>query len=127
MIGKRFSRRPSAFEGLDDGRRRRALRRQLILSRVGLDVLQLHLQLVDEPFLAFRARAVERAPQLLDLQPQPRDQRLGAEGGCLSVGQVGVSTRRAHFALLSRRPLGEDQRMRGGEIGRQRIKCIRHL
>ena len=55
-----------------------AFRRQLVLGRVGLGVLQLHLQLVEKPLLAFRAHAIERAPKLFDLQPQSRNQRLGA-------------------------------------------------
>jgi hypothetical protein len=32
--------------------------------------------LIDESLLALRARAIERAPQLFDLQTQPRDQRV---------------------------------------------------
>ena len=95
-----------------------SVRGQLVLGRVCLGVLHLHLQLVDEPLLAFRARAVERAPQLFDLQLQPRDQRLGAGGGRLSVGQIRISLRCARLALPSRCPLGEDQRMRRNEIGR---------
>ena len=122
MLGERLARRPPALEGFDDGRRRGAFRRQLVLGRVGLGVLQLHLQLVEEPLLAFRARAIERAPQLLDLQPQPRDQRLGARRRRVSMRQIGFSLRRARFAFKPRRPLGEDHRMRGGEVGGERIR-----
>jgi hypothetical protein len=69
MLGERLSRWPLALEGFDDLEgSRRALRRQFVLGRVGLGVLQLHLQLVEQPLLAFRARAIERAPKLLDLQ-----------------------------------------------------------
>ena len=64
----------------------------LAIGRVGLRILQLHLQLVYEPLLAFRACATECATQLFDLQPQPRDQR-----------------------------------MRGDEIGRERIERVRHV
>ena len=126
MLGERLSRRPFALEGFDDGRRRRALRRQLVLGRIRLGVLQLHLQLVDEPLLAFRAHAIERAPQLFDLQPQPRDQRLGARRGRVSMRKVGFRPRRARLALTPRRPLGEDQRMRGGEAGGERVRLVRH-
>ena len=40
-------------------------------------VLELQLQLIEKPRLALGARAVKLAPQLLDLQLQMRDQRLG--------------------------------------------------
>ena len=126
MVGEGFARRPLALEGFDDGRGRRALRRQLVLRRVGLGVLQLHLQLVDEPLLAFRARAIERAPQLFDLQPQPRDQRLGARRGRVSVGEVGFHPRRARLALAPRRPLGEDQPVSSGEVAGERFGHVGH-
>ena len=127
MLGKRLSRRPLAFEGFDCGRGRRAFRGQLVLGRVGLGVLQLHFQLIDESLLALRARAIERAPQLFDLQTQPRDQRLGAGGGCLRVNHIGRSACRTLFALKPRGPLGEDQRMGRGEIVRERIKRVWHI
>ena len=116
MLGERLARRPLALEGFDDGRGRGAFRRQLVLGRVDRDVLQLHLQLVDEPLSAFRARAIERAPQLFDLQPQPRDQCLGARRGRMSVRKVRFRLRRARFAVHPRRLLGEDKRVRRGEI-----------
>ena len=127
MLRERLSRRPLALEGFDGGRGRGSFRRQFILGRVGLGVLQLHFQLVDEPLLAFRAHAIERATQLFDLQPQPRDQRVGAGGGRLGVGQVGFRLRRACLARQPRRSFGEDQRMRGDEIGGERINRVRHL
>ena len=127
MLRERLSRRSLAFEGFDQGRGRRAFRGQLVLGRVGLGVLQLHFQLIEESLLALRARAIERAPQLFDLQTQPRDQRVGAGGGCLSVNQIGCSACRTLFALKPRGPLGEDQRMGRGEIARERIKRVWHI
>src|ERR1700722_4103259 len=79
MLWERLARRPPAFEGLDDGRGRRTLCRQFVFDRVGLNVLQLHLQLIEKPLLTFRAHAIKRAPQLFD-----GDQRLGAGPCCLS-------------------------------------------
>jgi hypothetical protein len=55
------SARPSGFKGFDNGRGRRLLRHEFLLGRVCLGVLQLRLQLVEKPFLAFRARATKRA------------------------------------------------------------------
>ena len=49
-------------------------------------------------FLAERAARMDseaRATQLFDLQPQPRNQRLGARCGRVSVGEVGFRPRRA--------------------------------
>ena len=51
---------------------------------------------------ASKARAIERAPELFDLQPQSPDQRVGAGGGCLSVNQIGCSACRACSSLSSR-------------------------
>ena len=108
MLWERLARRPVAFEALDDGRGRRTLRCQFALDRVGLDVLQLHLQLIEKPLLAFRAHAIKRAPQLFDLKLQPCDQRLGAGRCCLSVCQIGFSARCPRLAFHPRRALGED-------------------
>jgi hypothetical protein len=44
----------------------------------GLQLLELQLHLLEQPRLALAALAVELAPQLLDRQPQVRDQCLGA-------------------------------------------------
>jgi hypothetical protein len=127
IFRERLPDRPLALKGFDGGRGRSAFRRKFILGRVGLRILQLHLQLVDEPLLAFRARAIERATQLFDLQPQPRDQRIGAGCGRLRMGEIGFRLRRARLARKPRRPLGEDQRMRGDQIGGERIKRVRHI
>jgi len=61
MLRKRLAGRPTALKRLDDRRRRGILGRQLVLGRVGLGVLQLHFQLVEQALLAFRTHAVERA------------------------------------------------------------------
>jgi hypothetical protein len=126
MVGELLSNRPLALEGFDGGRGRGALRRQLVLDRVGLRVLQLHFQLVEQSLLAFRAHAVERATQLLDLQLQPRDRGDGAGGGRLGLDQIGFSLRRTRLARQPHRSFGEDQRMRGDEIGGERINRVGH-
>ena len=79
MVGEGLSRRPLALEGPDHRRRSRSLRRQFVLARVGLGILQLHFQLVEQSLLAFRAHAIERAAQLLDLQPEVSDQASAPE------------------------------------------------
>ena len=69
MIGERLARRPLALERLDGLRpRRRLLGRQLILRRRRLQLLELKLHLLQQPRLVLRARAVELAAQLLDLE-----------------------------------------------------------
>ena len=45
---------------------RRSFRRKLVFGRGRLELFQLEFHLIEQPRLAFRARAVERAPQLLD-------------------------------------------------------------
>ena len=122
MLRERLSRRPPALEGFDDCRRRGAFRLQLVLGGVRLGVRQLHLQLVEKPLLTFRAHAIERAPKLFDLQSEPRNQRVGARRRRTSMRQIGFSPRRARFALKPRGPFGEDHRVRGGEVGGERIR-----
>jgi len=48
---------------------------ELIFGRVGLCLLELKLQLVEQPRRALGARSVNRAPQLFDLKIEMRDQR----------------------------------------------------
>jgi len=112
MLGKRLSRRPPALERLDHGRGRRSLRRQFVLVRVRLGVLQLHFQLIQKPSLALRAHAIERATQFLDLQPEARDQSVGP--GSDRSAMIAV-----RLALQPSCPFGDDHRVRGDEIGRQ--------
>ena len=52
------------------------LGRQFVLGWRRLQLLELKLHLFEQPRLALGAAAVEVAPELLDLQLQPRDQRL---------------------------------------------------
>jgi hypothetical protein len=63
--GRRRDRRPERLGG------------EIVLGRVGLELLELQLQLVEQPRLALGPRPVEGAPQLLDLDPERRDHRLG--------------------------------------------------
>ena len=117
MRGERLSRRPPALEGRDYARRRCALRRQFVLGRGGFGVLQLQFQLFEQTLLALRAHAVERALQLLDLKLEMGDQRVGL--GSAVAALVALGFRRQPCC-----PLGQDHRMRGGEIGRERFGVI---
>jgi len=78
VIREELARWPPALEGGDGGRAHRGFRGQLVFAGVTFQVLELHLQLVEQPCLALRARAVELATELLDLQLQPRYQRIRA-------------------------------------------------
>ena len=77
MLGERLARRPLAGE-----RRHRSWswprpsRRRARPRSPALQLLELQLQLIEQPRRAFRARAVELALQLRDLQLLVRDQRL---------------------------------------------------
>ena len=72
-----------------------------------LQLFQFELHLVDEPRRALRARAVELAPQLLDLQLEMRDQRRTA--------------RSVRLGAQPRSALGQDHGVRGGKVGGQRL------
>ena len=105
-------------------RRRGLLGRQLVLGRRRLELLELKLHLLEQPRLALRARAVELAPQLLDLELQMGDQRFAARQIRLRIGRFGRASPRARpRASQACRALGEDHRMRGGKIGGERFRC----
>ena len=53
-------------------------------------------------------------------------QRIGARGGRVSVRKIGFGAGCARFTFPARRPFSENQRMRGGEIGRERIERVGH-
>ena len=124
MRGERFARRPLALEGFALNQPRRSLRRQFVLGRGGLGVLQLKLQLVEQALLAFGAHAVERAPQLFDLEFQIDDQRIGAGGGAAALIPLSFRSLSAGLALPTRCAFGPAnathspwyRRMRGGEV-----------
>ena len=109
MLRERLSRRPLAFEGFDGGRGCGAFRRKFVLARIRLRVLQLHLQLVEEPFLALRAHPIERATQLLELQPQQCDQRSALDAvawawvrsACACAARASLESRAARSARIS--------------------------
>ena len=90
---------------------------ELILGRGRLELLQLQFQLIEQPRRAFRARSIERPSQLLDLELQMGDQRLGARQLRLRIRCFGE----LRFRDQARRTLGDNHRMRGGEIGRKRF------
>jgi hypothetical protein len=78
MFGEGLARRAPALEGPHRGLRLRrgALGGELVLGG-GLELLQLQLELVEQPRLALGGRAVEGTPELLDLELLRGDQRLG--------------------------------------------------
>jgi len=45
----------------------------------------------------------------------------------MSVRQIGFNPHRPRFAFPARRAFSEDQRMRGGEIGGERIRRLCHV
>ena len=80
MLGEGLARRAAALEGAHRRLRlrRRLLGGELVLGGGGLELLELQLELVEQPRLALGPRAVEGALELLDLELQRGDHRLGA-------------------------------------------------
>lgn len=114
MLGERLARGAPALERLHRRGMRRSLGDELILGGVGLQIFELHLHLLEQLGLALRTAAIEFAPELLDLQLQPRDQRL----------RPGIDRRRTGgkgLGLDACGSLREDHRMRGCEVGRERF------
>jgi hypothetical protein len=92
----------------------RPLDSEFVLGGVGFQIFELQLHLLEQLCLALRAAAIKLAPKLLDLQPQPRNQRLGP----------GADRRRAggkRFGLDARGTLRQDHGVRGGKVGRERF------
>ena len=87
MLGERLARRALAGEGRNlGGPGRRTLGGELILGGRGFQLLELQLELVEQPGAALGALAEAIAPELLDLQLEMGDQRLvvgglGPQGG----------------------------------------------
>jgi len=119
VLGERLARRPTALVRCHQRIPARLRCGFLVFGGPRLQVLQLQLQLVEQPRLVLRARAVQLTPQLLDRQLQVRDQSLA--GGVDGLGIGGV-----RFGRHPRGALGEDHRVRGGEVGGERCGCGHH-
>ena len=124
MIRKRLAARPLALERFDRGGARRLFGGKFVFRRVRLRFLELKLQLVEKPRRAFRARPINRAPQLLDFELEKRDQRAVIGGDGPRVGKFGANHRGIRLLRRDFRPR-HDQRSfqrfevvwKGGKIG----------
>ena len=63
----------------------------LILAGLSLELLKLKLQLIEEPRLAFIARPEDLPLELLDGEPQMRDQRLRTGRLGMLLGKLGIA------------------------------------
>lgn len=89
------------------------LGRELVLAGVGLKILELQLQLLEQAATALGAGAVLLAPELGDLQLEVRDHRLGRAlprrgGGQPRLGVIGPPDR------------GDEQRLERADVVRKR-------
>lgn len=119
MIRERLACWTLTLEGREVGRPRRGFRGQLVLGGGGLQVLELHLQLIEEARLALRAHAVELAPELLDLELQPCDQHVRAAVGCALSGD-------GRLGFQPRATLRQDHGVGRGKVARKGIHLGRH-
>ena len=91
VIGKRLPDRLLALECGNGCRLRRGgLGSQLVLGRVGFEILKLELELCEQPLGAFGASAILLASQLGVLQLEMRDYRFGGARQSAGVGQLGL-------------------------------------
>ena len=65
---------------------------EIVFRRVGLRLLELKLQLVEQPRRALGARSINRAAQLLDLKIEMRNQRAPVSRRGSSAGQFGADS-----------------------------------
>lgn len=102
MLRKGFAPRPFAGERRDRLRPDcRSLRRQFVLGSRDLRVFQLQLHLLQQPCRAFRAAAIEFAPQLLDLSFKWAISACVPElSACARAAATSVSTRAARSTRI---------------------------
>jgi hypothetical protein len=119
MLGERLAGGTTARERAHGRRRPRCCLRggELVLARRGLELLQLKLELVEEPGLAFRLPAVEGAPELGDLELERSDHGFGAGQHRLRPGRLGDRARGLRLGRLG-------PRLGGGECRAQRIEIF---
>ncbi len=111
VLGERAPDRAGAGEACDlGGPGRGGLGRQLVLGRQGLELLQLQLHLAEQTDGALGARTEAVAVELLDLQPEVRDQRQVA--GLLRPGGGDIGERGQERCLERVDVIGQ-----GGRIG----------
>ena len=88
MFGQRLACGAAAFEGDDGHLRGCRLRLDIVISNVGLNVFELHLQLFNQSGMTFGAVAELLAPELCDLQSKVPDHILGGRNDGLNLGQL---------------------------------------
>ena len=117
IIGEWLPGRPLAAECGDSGCLGYfPLSLEFVLCGRGLQLLELQFQLIDQTARTFRARAVDLALELLDLQLLPCDQRfgiglLGACDGGLGLGCIGARTLRDERRFKHRDIVGQGCRI----------------
>jgi len=110
MLGQRLAGGPASLEGDDGHLRGCRFCLGLVVGAVGLDVFELHLELFDQPGMAFGAVAELLAPEPCDLQSKIPDQILGGRNDGLNLGQLAFGSDQC--ALRDRR--ADLCRSRGG-------------
>lgn len=88
MLGKRFAGGAAALEGGDRRLRDQGFGPGAIVAEIRLEILELHLQLFDQPGMAFGTLAVLLALELGDLHPKMPDHLLGGRNDGLNLGQL---------------------------------------
>lgn len=85
MLWEQLAGRTAATKGADGGLRQGGICLRLILAKVCLEILELHLELFDQPGVAFGAVAELLAEEFGDLELQVPDHRIGGrnDGACL--------------------------------------------
>ena len=110
MIRKGFAGRTATLEGRDGRGLRDHLRRDLILGRSRLELLELQLHLVDQAGPALGAVTILLAPQPGDLEPEMFDHRLGGR-------DHGPGVRQFRFGGLGTRLRGRERGAQSGDLG----------
>ena len=97
MLGERLAGGPTALESGDRGLRGGRVSLGTILPKVRLEILELHLELFDQPGMAFSAVAILLAPKFGDLKSQVTDHVLGSRDHRLNLGQFTLCNDQCSF------------------------------
>jgi hypothetical protein len=101
MFGERLTGGAAAFESGDRGLRGKRVSLGTIFPKICLEILELHLELLDQPGMAFGALAILFTPEFGDLQSEVPDHVVRGRDDRLNLGQLPLGCKQS--ALCSRR------------------------
>jgi hypothetical protein len=101
MFGERLTGGAAAFESGDRGLRGKRVSLGTIFPKICLEILELHLELLDQPGMAFGALAILFMPEFGNLQSQVPGHILSRRDPSLDLGQFALDGDQSPFSCRS--------------------------